>query len=147
MAEKVVVGYDGSEHAKKALQTAIDWAKRTPDNEIIITCAQDRPGPGIGFRGLDFGVEEMYEKLVVRIEKELAEAAAMCEAAGVRAATVCTADAPDEAMVKVAKDAGASMIIVGVKGAGGREGQRSHVGSVTTKLLNEAGGVIPVLIV
>ena len=27
MAEKVVVGYDGSEHAKKALQTAIDWGR------------------------------------------------------------------------------------------------------------------------
>lgn len=147
MAEKVVVGYDGSEHSKKALSTAIDWANKTPDSEIIITCAQDRPGPAIGFRGLDFGVEEMYEKLVERIEKELSEAAAMCEQAGVRAATVCTADAPEEAMVKVAKDAGAGMIIVGVKGAGGREGQRSHVGSVTTKLLNEAGGVIPVLVV
>jgi nucleotide-binding universal stress UspA family protein len=147
MAEKVVVGYDGSVHAKKALETAIDWAKRTPDSEIIITCSQDRPGPGIGFRGLDFGVEEMYEKLVERIEKELTEAAAMCEKAGVRAATVCTADAPDEAMVKVAKEAGAGMIIVGVKGAGGREGQKSHVGSVTTKLLNEAGGIIPVLVV
>ena len=32
----------------------------------------------------------------------------MCEKAGVRAATVCTADAPDEAMIKVAKDAGAA---------------------------------------
>jgi nucleotide-binding universal stress UspA family protein len=147
MAEKVVVGYDGSEHAKKALDTAIDWAKRTPDSEIIITCSQDRPGPAIGFRGLDFGVEEMYEKLVERIEKELTEAAAMCEKAGVRAATVCTADAPDEAMVKVAKEAGAGMIIVGVKGAGAHEGRRSHVGSVTTKLLNEAGGIIPVLVV
>ena len=147
MAEKVVVGYDGSEHSKKALDTAIDWAKKTPDSEIIITCSQERPGPAIGFRGLDFGVEEMFEKLVQRIEAELAEAAAICEKAGVRAATVCTADAPDEAMVKVARDSGANLIIVGVKGAGGRQGQRSHIGSVTSKLINEAGGVIPVLIV
>ncbi len=147
MAEKVVVGYDGSEHSQKALNTAIEWAQKTPDSEIIITCAQERPGPGIGFRGLDFGVEEMYEQLMKRIEAELAEAAAICEKAGVRSATVCTADAPDEAMLKVAKDAGANLIIVGVKGAGGRQGQRSHVGSVTSKLLNEAGGVIPILVV
>lgn len=147
MAEKIVVGYDGSEHARRALDMAIDWAKQTPDGEVIITCSQERPAPGIGFRGLDMGVEEMYEQLVKRIEQELAEAAAICDAAGVRAATVCTADTPDEAIVKVARDSGARMIVVGVKGAAAREGQRTHLGSTTSKVLNEAGGTIPVLVV
>lgn len=147
MAEKIVVGYDGSEHAKRALSMAIDWAKQTPDSEIIITCSQDRPGPAIGFRGLDMGVEEMYEKLAKRIEDELADAGKMCEAAGVRAATVCTADAPDVAIIKVAKDAGATMIVLGVKGAAAREGQRTHLGSTTSKVLNEAGGTLPILVV
>jgi nucleotide-binding universal stress UspA family protein len=147
VADKIVVGYDGSEHAKRALATAIDWAKKSPDGEVIITCSQDRPAPGIGFRGLDMGVEEMYEKLVKRIEAELAEAAAVCEKAGVRSASVCTADAPEEGMVKVAKDSGASMIVVGVKGIGAKEGQRTHLGSTTSKLLNEAGGTVPILVV
>ncbi len=147
MADKIVVGYDGSEHAKRALDAAISWARDRPDSEIIITCAQERPDPAIGFRGMDFGVEEMYEELVKRIEKDLAEAAAVCEKASVRAATVCTADAPDEAIVKVAKDAGARMIVVGVKGVGAREGQRTQLGSTTNKVLHEAGGTIPVLVV
>jgi nucleotide-binding universal stress UspA family protein len=147
MAEKIVVGYDGSEHAKRALDTAIEWSRQTPDSEIIITCSQDRPAPGIGFRGLDMGVEEMYEKLVKRIEQELAEAAALCEKAGVRAATVCTADAPAEAIVNVANEAGARMIVVGVKGVGAREGQRTQLGSTTTKVLQEAGGKTPILVV
>lgn len=147
MAEKIVVGYDGSEHAKRALDTAIEWARQTPDSEIIITCSQDRPGPGIGFRGLDMGVEEMYEKLVTRIEKELTEAAAVCEKAGVRAATVCTADSPDEAIVKVAQETDARMIVIGVKGVGARKGQLTQIGSTTTKVLHEAGGKIPVLVV
>jgi nucleotide-binding universal stress UspA family protein len=147
MAEKIVVGYDGSEHAKRALDWAIAWSKQTPDSEIIITCSQDRPAPGIGFRGLDMGVEEMYEKLVVRIESELTEAAALCEKAGVRSATVCTADTPDEAIVKVADEAGARMIVVGVKGVGARKGRATQLGSTTTRVLNEAGGKIPVLVV
>jgi len=147
MAEKIVVGYDGSEHAKRALDTAIEWSRQTPDSEIIITCSQDRPAPGIGFRGLDMGVEEMYEKLVTRIEQELAEAAALCEKAGVRAATVCTADAPAEAIVNVANEAGARMIVVGVKGVGARKGQRTQLGSTTTKVLHEAGGKTPILVV
>jgi len=147
MANKIVVGYDGSEHSKRALDTAIEWAKETTDSEIIITCSQERPGPAIGFRGLDMGVEEMYEELVKRIEKELAEAAAVCEKAGVRSATVCTADAPDEAMAKVAIEAGARMIVVGVKGVGDKPGRRSQLGSTTSKLLTEAGGITPILVV
>jgi nucleotide-binding universal stress UspA family protein len=147
MADKIVVGYDGSEHAKRALDTAIEWAKQTPDSEILITCAQERPDPAIGFRGLDLGVEQMYDELMKQIEKDMADAAAVCEKAGVRAATVCTADAPDEALVKVAKEAGARMIVVGVKGVGARAGQRSQLGSTTNRLLHEAGGVIPILVV
>jgi len=146
MANKVVVGYDGSAHAKRALDSAISWALST-DGEVIIMCSQERPGPAIGSRGLQFGVEEMYEDLVKRIEKELAEAAAQCEQMGVRAATVCTADPPDEAIVKAARDAGADLIVVGVKGTGARQGQRTSLGSTTNKVLHEAGGVTPVLVV
>ena len=147
MANKIVVGYDGSEHSKRALDTAIAWAHDALVDEIIITCAQERPDPAIGFRGPATGIEEMYEELVKRIEKELAEAAAQCEKAGVRAATVCTADPPDEGIIKVAKEAGARMIVVGVKGVGAREGQRTHLGSTTNRVLHEAGGTIPILVV
>jgi nucleotide-binding universal stress UspA family protein len=147
MGHKIVVGYDGSEHAKLALETAIQWARDVPDGEIIITCSQERPDPAVGMRGLEFGVEEMYEKLVERIEKELAEAATLCQAAGVTAATVCTADPPDEGIVKVALQAEAQMIVVGIKGSGAREGQRTQLGSTTNRVLHEAGGRIPVLVV
>ena len=58
---------------------AIDWAKQTPDSEIIITCSQDRPGPAIGFRGLDMGVEEMYEKLA-KARGRVVEPSAVCSA-------------------------------------------------------------------
>ena len=147
MADKIVVGYDGSDHSKRALNTAIEWSKQAPDSEIIIACSQERPDPGIGFRGAEFGVEEMYEQLVERIEAELKEAAAVCEQAGVRAATVCTADPPDEGIVKIAKEANARLIVVGVKGVGAREGRRTHLGSTTNGVLHEAGGTTPVLVV
>ena len=147
MAHKIVVGYDGSEHAKVALDTAIQWARDVPDGEIIITCSQERPDPAIGMRGLEFGVEEMYEKLVERIQQELEEAASHCQAAGVPTATVCTADPPDEGIVKAALQAGAQMIVVGVKGSGARDGQRTQLGSTTNRVLHEAGGRIPVLVV
>ena len=147
MSHKIVVGYDGSKHAKLALETAIQWARDLSDAEIIIMCSQERPDPAVGMRGMEFGVEEMYEKLVARIEQELAEAASRCQEAGVTSATVCTADPPDEGIVKAAIQAEAQMIVVGIKGAGAREGQRTQLGSTTNRVLHEAGGRIPVLVV
>jgi nucleotide-binding universal stress UspA family protein len=146
MAYSIVVGYDGSEHASKALDAAIEWAKAVPDGEIIITCAQDRNGPGVGFRGPEFGVEEMWDKLQKKIEGELEQAAARVKAAGVPVATACTPDRPDLTIINVARDAGARLIVVGAKGAGARKGQRTVLGSTTTKVLHEAAG-IPVLVV
>jgi nucleotide-binding universal stress UspA family protein len=146
MAYTIVVGYDGSEHSLRALDAATELAKMAPDGEVLIACAQDRHGPAVGFRGPEFGVEEMWDKLAEKIEKELADAAARVRATGVKVATACTPDRPDVTMINLARDTNARMIVVGTKGGGAREGQRTVLGSTTTKLLHEAGG-IPVLVV
>ena len=146
MAYTIVVGYDGSEMSKKALDAAVGIAKIMPDGEIMIACAQDRPAPAVGFRGPEFGVEELWEKVVASIEKGLAEAAARVSAAGVKVATACTPDSPDVTIIKVAKDVNAALIVVGTKGAGARPGERTALGSTTTKLLHEKGD-FPVLVV
>jgi nucleotide-binding universal stress UspA family protein len=146
MADTIVVGYDGSDHAKKALDAAVEQAKLRHASEIVIVCAQDRQGPAVGFRGPEIGAEEWWEELTERIEKELADAAAHVEAAGVRTAIACTPDSPDVSIIKVADDTGAYLIVVGKKGAGARLGQKTQLGSTTTKVLHEAGE-IPVLVV
>lgn len=146
MAYCIVVGYDGSEHSAKALDAAIEWAKTVPDAEIIVACAQGRSGPAVGFRGPAFGVEEMWDDLEKKIEAELEEAVSRVKGAGVPVATACTPDRPDVTIINVARDAGARLIVVGAKGAGAREGQRTVLGSTTTKVLHEAAG-IPVLVV
>lgn len=146
MEYKIVAGFDGSEHSLKALDKAIEFAKMVPDSEIIVVCSQDRPGPAIGFRGMDFGVEEMYDKLAEKIEEELQHAAERVRAAGVNVATACTPDRPDVTLITIAQDAGAKLIVVGTKGAGHREGQKTKLGSTVTRVLHEAEG-IPVLVV
>ncbi|MFA4965948.1 MAG: universal stress protein [Thermoleophilia bacterium] len=146
MANTIVVGYDGSEHSLKALDAAIELAKTMPDGEVMVACAQDRPGPAVGFRGLEFGVEEMWDKVTQEIERQLAEAAARVTTQGVKVATACTPDRPDVSIIKIARDLGARMIVVGTRGAGAREGQKSVLGSTTSRVLHEAGG-IPVLVV
>jgi len=146
MAYNIVVGYDGSENSMKALDTAVEWAKLRGDAEIMVACAQHRSAPGVGFRGFDFGVEEMWETMQKRIEAELEEAAARVQAAGVSVATACTPDRADETIVKIARDLGAQLIVVGARGAGSVEKQRTVLGSTTTRVLHEAAG-IPVLVV
>jgi nucleotide-binding universal stress UspA family protein len=146
MAYCIVVGYDGSEHSAKALDAAIEWAKTVPDGELIVACAQGRSGPAVGFRGPAFGVEEMWDDLEKKIEAELEEAVSRVKGAGVPVATACTPDRPDVTIINVARDAGARLIVVGAQGAGAREGQRTVLGSTTTKVLHEAAG-IPVLVV
>jgi len=146
MAYTIVVGYDGSAHSLKALDTAVEIAKLMPDGEILIACAQDRPAPAIGFRGPDFGVEEMWEKVEKEINAELDLAAGRVREAGVKVATACTPDRADAAVVNIAQDAGARMIVVGARGVGSREGQKTVLGSTASRILHEAGG-IPVLVV
>ncbi len=42
--------------------------------------------------------------------------------------------------MKIAKEANARLIVVGVKGVGAHEGRRTHLGSTTNGVLHEAGG-------
>jgi nucleotide-binding universal stress UspA family protein len=146
MAYTIVVGYDGSEAADKALDAAVAMAKIMPDGEIMIACAEDRPAPAVGFRGVDFGVEELWDKVVAQIEKDLAKASARVSEAGVKVATACTPDSPDMTIIKIATEVNAALIVVGAKGAGARPGQRTALGSTVNKLLHEKGD-IPVLVV
>ncbi len=146
MAYTIVVGFDGSEHSRKALDAAIEWARTVSDGEIIVACSQERHGPGVGFRGPEIGTEEYWDELEKRVNADLDEAASLVTSAGVNVATACTPDRPDVTIVNVARESGARLIVVGTKGAGYREGQRSVLGSTTTKVLHEAAG-IPVLVV
>ena len=146
MTYNIVVGYDGSEKAMRALDAAVEFAKLVPDGEIIVAGAEDRSGPAVGFRGPQMGVEEYWERLARIIEADLANAAAHVAAAGVKVATSCTPDRPDETIMNVAREHGARLIVVGAKGSGARPGERTALGSTTTRVLHEKGG-IPVLVV
>ena len=146
MSATIVVGYDGSVHSTKALDVAVEFAKMMPDGEVVIACAQDRPGPGVSFRGPAIGVEELWDEVAEQIEAELSIAADRARAAGAKVATACTPDRPDVSIVNIARETNARLIVVGTKGAGARQGEKSQLGSTTTRVLHEAGG-IPVLVV
>ena len=161
MAYTIIVGYDGSETAQRALDVAVELAKAVPDGEIVIACAEDRstgahrweegPGPDVARRGVQVAPREQtlgeyWELLAKKIEADLAKAAAHAGAAGVKVATACTRDRADETIIKVAQESGARLIVVGAKGSGARAGERTALGSTTNRVLHKKGD-IPVLVV
>ena len=147
MAYSIVVGYDGSAHSSKALDAAIEWAKR---GSTTVRSSSPAPrtvdGPGVGFRGPDFGVEEMWDTLQKKIEGELEQAAARVKAAGSTRGHSLHSRPSRRDHHQRSPRVGAKLIVVGAKGAGARKGQRTVLGSTTTKVLHEAAG-IPVLVV
>jgi nucleotide-binding universal stress UspA family protein len=107
MGLTIVVGYDGSECAKAALDQALGLAGQ--NGKVIITYA-DAP-PRIGASSL-----VPPEKVVALGKKVTAEALQVARERGVPAEVVLENDRPAEVLLKVAERTGADIIAVGTRG-------------------------------
>jgi nucleotide-binding universal stress UspA family protein len=135
MASTIVLGYDGSDCAKAALQTAVDIAKAFGDAIVV----------GFGAGVYPIGEDSDHLRLVRRMGADWAEEAlAAIRAAGVAQAETAVVDArPAEALLEVAADRRARMIVVGTHGEHPLTG--AVLGSVPHKLLHLSE--VPVLVV
>jgi nucleotide-binding universal stress UspA family protein len=107
MGLTIVVGYDGSECAKAALDQALGLAGQ--NGKVIITYA-DAP-PRIGASSL-----VPPEKVVALGKKVTAEALQVARERSVPAEVVLENDRLAEALLKVAERTGADIIAVGTRG-------------------------------
>lgn len=146
MAHKIVVGYDGSETARAALDKAIELARRDDDGEITVVCGEDRPADWSSQTykgGFAVKMEPWLKDWRDQVAKDTEEAVERVRTAGVAAASACTQDHPVDLLLKVAHDIGAEMIVVGAKDTG-----TLHdvvLGSTAMKLLHHSD--IPVMVV
>lgn len=115
----IVVGFDGSENALRALEEALDVAK--PDTRITLVAAAQPPAPpgDVSPAGAE-GLEE---------RRGLAEL-------GRDAEVVAVAGAPADVLVEEAEKRGADLIVVGRRGLNGAE--RLVMGSVSSKVARTA---------
>lgn len=117
MSETVVVGYDGNEPSKRALDRALQDAK-TSGGSLVIAIALQMPfdptvpeTPYEGTVGLAPATDGAEAPAAL---KPLAdEAVARARAAGVEAVTVFGAGDPARTIVDAAKDHNASRIVLG----------------------------------
>lgn len=133
MTETIVVGTDGSETAKRAVQEAVRLAKALQAELHIVA----------GFRPMyakisraPTGAAKVWQPLPDSdVDATLQEAAAAARIAGATAKTHRMRGDPADVLLNVARDVGASTIVVGNRGM---RGGRRVLGSVPNSVSHEA---------
>lgn len=135
MGSTLVLGYDGSDCAKAALRTAVETAVAFGDRIVVAFGAGVYP----------IGEDADHQRLVHDLGDRFAdEALTAIRAAGFGDCEATVVDArPSEALLKVAADRDARMIVVGTHGEHPLTG--AVLGSVPHKLLHLSS--VPVLVV
>lgn len=126
--EAIIVGYDGSEHARRALARAAGLAKDGASIAVVsvgrLLVSDVRTGDL-----LDPREEEEHERLLVEGREILARE-------GIPASTVAPHGDPAEALIEAARETDADLIVVGTRGRG--RIARSLLGSVSTSVVHGA---------
>lgn len=135
MSGTIVLGFDGSPCARAALDEAIRLAKLTGDRIVIGFGSGVWPGGG---------EHQDYAKALRQLGEQLgATAVDRIEAAGIEAEAVVLAEKPADALLDLADQHGAHLIVVGTYGEGPITGL--ILGSTPHKLLHRSR--VPVLVV
>lgn len=123
----ILVGFDGSTNAHRALEEAVDLAKA--DTRITVVAAAQKPAPP--GQVLPIGAEGLEERM-----HELEDARRYLAAVGLDAEVVVVSGAPADVLVEEAERRGADLIVVGRRGLDGAE--RLVMGSVSSKVARTA---------
>jgi len=132
--KRIVVGYDGSAQARKALEVAVDLARRYGAEVISVTVVD------IGTASSDPNAVRIARDAAEQIASEASE---KLSREGVAHRAVVRQGDPGDEIVRVASESSADLIIVGSRGLSTL--RRLLLGSVSRKVLNKSK--IPVLVV
>src|SRR5579862_5768697 len=127
--ERIVVGFDGSEHAQKALSRAADIANGAT---LAVVAAA---GPS-SLRVRDMGLNPEDPVDAEARKQALAQAREYLEGRGVNAVYIEGHGTPADVIVQEAQESGADLIVVGTRGL--NAAQRVVLGSVSTNVVHHA---------
>jgi nucleotide-binding universal stress UspA family protein len=132
----VIVGYDGSDGARAALDTALETSSAFGDRVVIAF--------GYHVQKLGGEVQDYAKALKERAEEVVSHGLHQAQAkGGSEVESVVVERPPAEALAELAKERGARMIVVGTHGEAPLKG--AIVGSTSHKLLHLSE--VPVLVV
>jgi nucleotide-binding universal stress UspA family protein len=137
MFGSIVVGTDGSQTAQEAVRQAVTLARKLGSRLEIVSAYE--PVPAGRLREEAQQAPEDLQWIVnprEDVDATLREAAQTAEAAGVPAETYARQGDPADAILDVAEERGADLIVVGNKGMTGAK--RFLLGSVPNKVSHHA---------
>ena len=135
MIRTIVVGTDGSKTAAKAVHEAIELAQRLGAKLHVVSAY--RPLSGVRVSGPDYERAHVAVGPTVEVDATLAAAVGEAHAAGVEAEYYARKSDPAEAILDVADELQADLIVIGNKGMHGT--RRYLLGSVPDKISHHAG--------
>jgi nucleotide-binding universal stress UspA family protein len=135
MAESIVVGTDGSDTAKRAVDEAVRIAKALGAELHLVSAFESLRGARIA--GAPEGAAKVWAPLPdAHVATTLSEAAAGVRFGGLEVSTHALEKDPADALIEVADKVGASMIVVGSQGMHGAK--RFTLGNVPNKVSHRA---------
>jgi nucleotide-binding universal stress UspA family protein len=135
LSQSIVVGTDGSDTAALAVDEAVRLAKAL-GAEIRIVSAYE-PLRGANIKGAPEGAAKVWAPLPdTLVNATLEQAAAKVRTSGVKVETHAVEKDPADALLEVAADVAASLIVVGSQGMHGAK--RFVLGSVPNKVSHHA---------
>ncbi|CAA9528825.1 MAG: Universal stress protein family 4 [uncultured Solirubrobacteraceae bacterium] len=137
MFKSIVVGTDGSETAGKAVEAAVDVARRHEATLHLVSAFVPVPQQRLREEGTQVP-RDVEWKVNPRedVDATLSDAEEQTEGAGVPVTTYAREGDPADAILDVAEEIGADLIIVGNKGMTGAK--RFLLGSVPNKVSHHA---------
>ena len=135
MSESIVVGTDGSETAARAVDEAVRLAKALGADIHVVSGYE--PVRGARVTGAPEGAAKVWAPLPDTFVNSIVEqAAASVRTRGVNVHGHAVENDPADALLTIAEEVGASMIVVGSKGMQGAK--RFVLGSVANKVSHHA---------
>jgi nucleotide-binding universal stress UspA family protein len=134
MSEAIVVGTDGSETARQAVEEAVRLAKALDAELHVVTAYKALRGAKV--KGAPDGAAKVWQPLPDDAARPIVEeAGAMVRVAGLKGDARMVEKDPADALLGVADEVGASLIVVGSQGM---TGAKRLLGSVPNKISHEA---------
>jgi nucleotide-binding universal stress UspA family protein len=131
--KRILVAYDGGEPARRALDTAVELAKKFDATISLVSVVPVHAGR-IGM--------DVWDDPVVH-EHELAEARSLLALQGIEAELLEPLGEPARAIERIARDGGFDTVIVGSRGLGALS--RLLQGSVSAHVATHAKGTVVVV--
>jgi nucleotide-binding universal stress UspA family protein len=136
MFRTIVVGTDGSETATKAVEGAADLAGAHGAALAIVSAYGPPPGGAVRPEAQQVPGLRQWAKTAGEVDEVLRRAGAVARDAGVQAETYARQGDPADAILDVAEELHADLVVVGHKGMTGAK--RVLLGSVPTKVSHHA---------